>query len=318
MSACAQSPIGELFAADPGAPAATQPAGTGMAVLPGSELSAGIAPATLKLARGGQVRLCSQSQITVNSGSQGLLLAMSSGSLEVNYRLEQPGSDLVVTPDFNVRLAGPGVYHFALGVNGQGDTCFKALPGNAAGVVFSEPLGSDMVGVAAEESAFFPAGKLAGRTALDHSCGCPVTTVPALTANAQPGAAGTDEGRTPHAPGVTGEPSSGEPAPSHLQVETPFVFSATAATLPGGVAQMDFSSLPNVSLAQEEIDPVVLTMKAPEPAPSPTPAASPKPEPTLATQTEGTADPGKDLDKKKQKKGFGARVKGFFGSLFGH
>jgi hypothetical protein len=82
---------------------------------------------------------------------------------------------------------------------------------------------------------------------------------------------------------------------------------------------MDFSALPNVSLTQEEIDPVVLTMKASEPASaSPTPAPSPKPEPTLSAQTEGAADSGKDPDRKKQKKGFGSRIKGFFGSIFGH
>jgi hypothetical protein len=362
ICARAQAPIGELFATDPGAPAAAQLAGTGMSVLPGSELSAGIAPATLKLARGGQVRICSQSQLTLNSGSQGLLLAMSAGALEVNYRLDESASDLIVTPDFNIRLAGPGVYHFALSVNHSGDTCFKALPGNTAGVVFSEPLGSDLVGIAAEEAAFFPAGKLAGRRALDRSCGCPIAKVPALVANAEPQtSSGTEEGRAQHAPIVSresgGSSPAEDPAQEHLQVETPFVFSATAASLPGGVAQMDFSVLPNVFLTQDDPDPVVLTVKAGEPvtkpelisaarvpatpqtgkepkknkqtkltvtAPEPVtaPATSAKPEPISVAQVQApaqaTPEPSKEPEKKKQKKSFGSRVKGFFGALFGH
>jgi hypothetical protein len=287
-----------------------------MTVLPGSEVSAGVVPATLKLARGGQVRICSQSQITINSGGQGMLVAMSTGSLEVNYRLEQSASDLVVTPDFNIRLAGPGSYHFALGVNGQGDTCFKSLPGNTAGVVFSEPLGSVLEGVAADEAAFFPAGKLARRAALDHPCGCPIASVPALTASAPAETPSRLDGNPGERPAAATESSSSPEAPTknHLEVETPFVFSATAAALPGGVAQIDFSALPNVYLSQDESDPAVPSVKPPAPPAS----TSAKPVAASVVQAAARAEPAKEPDKKKQKRGFGARVKGFFGSLFGH
>ncbi|HSK43039.1 MAG TPA: hypothetical protein VLA83_04030, partial [Candidatus Binatia bacterium] len=109
-------PIGELFASDSNSPAAMQLAGSGMDVYPGSELSAGIAAATLKLARGGQVRICPNSGLNVTSNSQGLMLATGSGALEFEYELKQEVADVVITPDFNVALVGPGKFHFALGV----------------------------------------------------------------------------------------------------------------------------------------------------------------------------------------------------------
>lgn len=307
VSASAQSPLGELFASDPGAPSAARPAGTGMAVLPGSELSAGIAPATLKLSRGGQVRICPRSQLTISSGGQGLMLGMGVGAIEIEYHLNQPATDLVVTPDFNIRLAGPGTYHFALGVNSRGDTCFKPLPGNSAGIVFSELLGSDMYGVAADEAALFPEGKLGGRTALTDSCGCPAAA-PAMRAAAAPETPSSrNEGHAGERVLVATRDATAplppdQPGQTHVEVETPFVFSAkAAAAVPGPVAKIEFSTLPNVFLVQEEPDPIVLSVKPPE-----TPAKEAKHEPAPAAAP------------KKQKKGFMARIKGFFGSIFHH
>lgn len=304
ICANAQSPVGVLFASDPSAPSFAQPAGMGMTVLPGSELSAGIAPAALQLARGGQVRICPHSQLSVNSGSQGLMLSMNAGALEISYQVNQSVTDLVVTPDFNIRLAGPAAYHFALGLNDHGDTCFKPLPGNTAGIVFSELLGSDVYGVAADEAAFFPEGKLAGRRALDHPCGCPVA-VPAMRAPAQPEApTRPDNGETAERVVVASHEVAAPSPPeqhgqSHMEVETPFVFSAKAAALPGAVAKIDFSALPNMFFVQDEADPVVLSLKPPEP-----PVKQANPEPSAAT--------------KKEKKGFMARLKGFLGSIFHH
>jgi hypothetical protein len=306
ISASAQSPVGELFAADPGAPAVAQRAGTGMAVLPGSELSAGIAAATLKFSRGGQVRLCPGSHLSVNNGSQGLMLGMDTGAIEIDFRLEQAAVDLVLTPDFNIRLAGPAVYHFALGVTNRGDTCFKPLPGNNAGVLFSQLLGSDVF--ASNEAALFREGKLSGHSTLTEPCGC--LAAPVLRASAAPETPFSHSGDAAATRVVLANREGAPPVPSdqpeqtHVEVETPFVFSARAATAaPGTVAKIQFSSLPNTFFMQEEADPVVLAVRPPEmPArevrPSPEPATVPK--------------------KERDKKGFLARMKGFFGSLFHH
>jgi hypothetical protein len=277
-----------------------------MPVLTGSELSAGIAVATLKLTRGGQVRICPQSQVNVSGGAQGLMLSMSAGAVEIDYRLNQPQTDLLATPDFNVRLAGPASYHFALGVNGHGDTCFKPLAGNTAGIVFTELIGDAMYGVAADEGAFFPEGKLTGRTGLQqHSCGCPAVAPPLNAAAAdgesksQPDEGGVAERVLVASREPAPDSSPSQPGQTHVAVETPFVFSGANASLPASVAKIEFSSLPNVFFVQEEIDPVVVSVSAPKP-PTNNAAAEPPPTPT------------------KEKKGFMTRVKGFFGSIFHH
>src|SRR5260370_7087026 len=99
-----------------------------MSVLPGSEVAAGIAPATLQLTRGGQVRLCPKSSLNVNASGQGLMVRMNTGAIEIDYRLSQSVTALLLKPDFNIRLVGPAGYHFALGMNAQGHTSTKPLP----------------------------------------------------------------------------------------------------------------------------------------------------------------------------------------------
>jgi hypothetical protein len=307
-----QSPVGELFAAEPGALSVARPAGSGMSVLPGSELSAGIAPATLKLGRGGQVRICPSTNLSVNAAGQGLMLGMGAGAVEINYQLGPSVTDLLVTPDFNLRLAGPGVYRFALGVNSKGDTCFKPLPGNTSGVVFSELMGADSYGAAADESAVFSGGKLGARGELKVACGCAAPPAPVMRAGEQPelretpGANLKSVSTLPAIAEVTAPLPAEKPGQTQVQVETPFVFSG-AGSRPNTVARVQFSSLPNVFFAQETVDPVVLTEKPAEVSVKETKPAAP---------AEAVAETKKDAEAKKEKKGFLARLKGFFGSMF--
>jgi hypothetical protein len=305
----AQTPVGELFAADPGAPTTARPAGSGMSVLPGSELSAGITPATLKLARGGQVRVCPSTNLSVNAAGQGLMLGMGAGALEIDYELSQQATDILVTPDFNLRLAGPGVYHFFLGVNSKGDTCFKPLPGNTSGVVFSELMGADSYGAAADESDVFSGGKLSARSPLTATCGCAAPPVPVMRAGAQPDLPGPVPANRSVAPSLPAVADVTAPLPPEksgqnpVQVETPFVFSAKGAR-PNNVVPVEFSQLPNVFFAQEPVDPIVL----PE-MPASVSSKEAKPEPKKEKKEE-------NKETKEEKKGFLARLKGFFGSIF--
>ncbi len=307
ISAGAQSPVGELFAADPGDPGVTQRVGMGMAVLPGSELSAGGAAATLKLSRGGQVRICSRTHLSVNSGGQGLMLGMDTGAIEIDFRLQEAVVDLVLTPDFSIRLAGPAVYHFALGVTNGGDTCFKPLPGNDASVLFSELLGSNVF--ASNEAAFFRGGRLSGHTSLTDPCGC-LGAAPVLRASTASETPPRQSGDATATRVMVVNTDVAAPVPTNqaeqtrVEVETPFVFSArTATATPGMVAKVEFSSLPNMLFVQEEPDPIILAVRSPElPAqeakPTPAPAAAPR--------------------KEREKKGLLARIKGLFSSLFHH
>jgi hypothetical protein len=281
-----------------------------MSVLSGSELSAGIAPATLKLFRGGQVRICPRSGLSVTTSGQGLMLATGAGAIEIDYQLSQQVADIVITPDFNVMLVGPGTFHFALGVSKRGDTCVKPLPGNASEVTFSELLGTGIVKMQANQTVVFRDGKLDAPAALTSECGCP-PVAPVMRAEAQPSpppvppkenstnskppdrvAVASDEPTAPLPPDRPGQ--------VHVEVDAPFVFSARASTgRPYTVAKVQFSSLPNVYFVQEKVDPVVLEEKPPEVSLK-AEAESPKPE----------------VKPKKEKKGFLGRVKGFFGSLF--
>jgi hypothetical protein len=310
--------IGELFAAD-GNAKLVQPAGAGMSVVSGSELSAGVAPARLKLYRGGEVRICPRSGLSVNSGRYGLMFAMGSGMVEIDYSLVQRGADFLLTPDFSIQLAGPGKYHFALGANKQGDTCVKSLPGNSAPIQLSELLGSATYRMRPQDSVSFRGGKINGNTPLkvDEACGCPAPE-PAIEATVD-NPAETKPPSTPQpqiaptAPVAVPARTASEPIPAdrpgqvHVQVDTPFVFSAKDATSvkPYSVAKLRISSLPNVFFVQETVDPVVLEERPPvvsvrEEAPA-----------------QASATPPERSPKKKEKKGFFGKLKGLFGGMFG-
>jgi hypothetical protein len=299
-------PLGELFASDANSPSSMQLAGSGMSVYSGSELSAGIASATLKLARGGQVRICPHSGLSVTSSGEGLMLATGTGALEIDYALNEQAADMLITPDFNVALVGPGTFHFALGVNKKGDTCVKPMAGNASQVTFSELLGTGVYKAGGDEMVVFRGGKLDAKAALASECGCP-HTAPVIRAEVQPGPAPKEEAPKPAERVAVASDEATSPLPPdkpgqvHVQMDTPFVFSARPATgRPYSVAKVQFSSLPNVYFVQEKVDPVVLIEKQPEVSlkanPEPPPKAEAKPQ--------------------KEKRGFMGRMKGFFGSLF--
>jgi hypothetical protein len=309
----ASAPIGELFPSDIGAAAEVQPVGTGMPVLTGSELSAGVAPARFRMNRGGQVRICPRSTLTVNAGATGLLFSMGNGAVVIDYRLNRPGTDVLLTPDFNIQLAGPGAYHLAIGVDKNGTTCMKALPGNGSQVTVNELLGTGVYRSKANEAVSFVGGKLSATAALASDCGCP-PAAPTMIAKAQPSPAPAAPVEAPPLqPGervpvanpsdATAPLPADRPGQVHVQVDAPFVYSAKGdpnALKPYSVARVQFSNLPNVFFAQEQVDPIVLKESTVEVSANHGPPAEVKPV----------------AEKKKEKKGFFGRVKGFFGSIF--
>ena len=280
-----------------------------MSVYSGSELAAGIAPATLKLVRGGQVRICPHSGLNISTSNQGLMLATGAGALEIDYQLDQRAADVLITPDFNVALAGPGTFHFALGINKKGDTCVKPLPGNTSEITFSELLGTGVYKAQPDQTLVFKGGKVDARAEPTTDCGCP-PTAPVMRADAQPGPAiSPSKDNAAPRPGervavVTNEPTSplppDKPGQVHVEVDAPFVFSARPGSgRPYAVARIHFSLLPNVYFVQQKVDPVVLIEKPP------------------AVSVKTVAEAPRPVEKLKQeKKGFLGRIKGFFGSLF--
>jgi hypothetical protein len=296
--------VGELFASDTGSVQPAQFSNQGMSVVTGSELSAGVAPARLRLYRGGQVRICPRSSLSVtSSNTAGLMFAMGAGTLELDYRLNPRVADLLITPDFSVNFVGPGNFHVALGVNKKGDTCLKPLPGNTAEITFSELMGAAIYKVKATEAVVFQGGKVSARADLKEDCGCP----PALpmmrtTAAAQPPPANQTAGPPPMVTSVTAPLPPERPGQVHVEVDTPFVFSAAgkgAPAKPYSVAKVRFSTLPNVYFLPDKVEPVV---QAEAQAPAPATVAKPTPGPAPSAE-------------KKEKKGFFGKIGSFFHSL---
>jgi hypothetical protein len=308
VPACAQvvPPVGELFASSSGSNSSLQLAGSGMSVYSGSELSAGIAPATLKLTRGGQVQICPHSGLNVTSNNEGLMLATGAGNIEIEYQLNRQVADVVITPDFNLTLVGPGTFHFALGVSKKGDTCMKPLQGNTAEVTFTELLGTGIYKSQPNQAVLFRGGKLDASAPLAGDCGCP-PVAPVMRAETTPVPTPAKDNNATSGDKVavaSNEPTSAlppdKPGQVHIQVDAPFVFSARPTTgRPYSVAKVPLSKLPNTYFVQEKVDPIVLMEKKPE------------------VSLKADAEAPKPQDKPKQeKKGFMGRVKGFFGSLF--
>ncbi|HKD12972.1 MAG TPA: hypothetical protein VKE71_00375 [Candidatus Angelobacter sp.] len=225
-------------------------------------------------------------------------MAMDTGSLELDYPINDL-ADTLITPDFKITLAGPGVFHFALGVNNQGDTCIKPMRGNSAGIIVSEMLGNDFYQVRPDQAILFAGGKLSGRTSLIGECGCPKPP-PVMVAE---GKKGTPSETAP-APAPASEAAAAKPAPAksdptaplppenpdavHVEVEVPLIYRGDQPIQPAyTVAHINFSALPNVDLPQEKVEANV-----------------------LKTDREEVSAKG------KQKKGFFGKIKGFFASLF--
>ncbi|MGH9503293.1 MAG: AMIN domain-containing protein [Terriglobales bacterium] len=246
------------------------PGSSGAVVEVGSRLSAdsavkaGLETTILRLARGGEVRVCPKTTLSVTPSQNGrdLMLGMSTGALEAQYTLNA-STDSVVTPDFRMLLAGSGELHFAISADARGNTCVRALPGNTASVVVSELLGDGSYQVKPDEQVFFRAGKLNQmETTVPDDCGCPPPQIPALRAALPPStvsekdlppavhlaqpedqakpvtAAKSNSGMpsqdasssqvtlTVTPPGTEGLPAPSPNAP-HAQVDAPFVFRAS-------------------------------------------------------------------------------------------
>ena len=265
-----------------------------MSVVSGSQLSAGKAAATLRLARGGEVKICPQSSLAVNttSGNESLMFSVGTSALELNYPVNDV-ADTLITPDFKFMLAGPGVFHFAVGVNSRGDTCVKALRGNSSSVIVSEMLGQGVYQIKPDEAVLFSGGKLNQRGELTGGCGCPAPLPVKVAENKEPEPQPIPESKTAILPPEAPLPAQ-KAGDVHVQIDAPLVFRGDqVAQQPYTVARVNFSSLPDVFSLQE------------------------KPEPTVLQTNQGEVSANaQQSPKTREKKGFFGRMKGFFSSLF--
>ena len=293
--AYAQKTIGDVYATDATVKGSVVLAGGGTRLMSGSSVSAGDTTAVLKLARGGEVRVCSNTSISVTASPNGrdLLLAMGSGAIETHYDLGA-SADSLLTPDFRIQMPGPGTFQVAFAADSRGNTCVHSLSSDSASVIVTELMGDGSYQVKPGEHVRFAKGSIAAAAPDTGDCGCPAPPPPVIKTEAP----APRDTRTVEKASVTQAteetpmtaPPPPDPSGVHVTMEAPFVFNASGPPPPKvpdapPMQRRDLASLPAF----------------PEPGASPPPPA--------ATQ----AAAGK---KKSEKRGFFGRLRGFFASIF--
>jgi AMIN domain len=286
----------------------------GNRVAAGSSITAKEETAVLRLSRGGEVKVCPGTTVSVSTSQSGkdLLLGMSTGAMETHYRLEE-SSDSVLTPDFRIVLPGPGEFDFAISADSHGNTCVGSMPGSSASVVVAELLGNGTYEIKPSQEILFRQGRLDTVEHPEGPCGCPSRQEPVLTASntsapvipeeqagtklqmansSDPRPSGdtpaTTAVKTVHQPGNESEPAQTKDADMQIQLEAPLVFSGRE------IAEARKRSAPAPPTAA--VSALPLSSKAADPLPATIvlPPQTPKP----------------------QGKGFFGGLKSFFGAIF--
>ena len=248
---------------------------TGSRVASGSSITAGGETAILRLTRGGEVRVCPGTTVSVSTSSNGqdLMLGMSRGAMETHYGLAE-SVDSVLTPDFRIVLPGPGEFNLAISSDSHGDTCVGSLRGSTSSAVIAELLGNGTYEIKPEQEVVFRHGRLDAAETAVTSCGCPPPQEPVLRAEADPSTVipedkageklqldSTEGSAIKAPPSASPRPDTGananvkDPKAMKVQLEAPLVFSgrelakARAANVPPApisqVAALSWSAKPS-------------------------------------------------------------------------
>lgn len=279
---------------------------TGSRVSAGSSITAGEETAILRLTRGGEVRVCPGTTVSVSTSSNGqdLMLGMSQGSMETHYRLQE-SVDSVLTPDFRIVLPGPGEFNLAISADPHGNTCVGSMPGSTSSAVIAELLGNGTYEIKPDQQVVFRQGRLDSVISAVSSCGCPPPQEPLLRASADPPSVIPEEKagqklqlENSQNIGPATDPPSASPVPdvgANGKTKDPKKVQLQATLVYSGRQQDKTQSAPAAPLA--EVAALSLTAKPSDPLP--------------AVVVLPPAPPAK-----RTHKGFFGKVKGFFGGVF--
>lgn len=257
----------------------------------GSSISAGSDTTVLKLPRGGEVRVCPGTSLSVtpSKSKRDLMFGMGNGAIETHYSLSS-SADAVLTPDFRIMFAGPGDFHFAISADSHGNTCVRSLPGDTSSAIVSELMGDRIYQVRPREQVVFRSGQIDKvDTDVPLECGCPppptpvmrtaapAPTVPAsqlpskVTLGAGPSSPAvpdtkSDQPSTPGGVQLTGLPTS-KPSGVPVQVDAPLVFTGKkrATAPPAPIEATSELSLADSVDRQVHLDAVVQPPSPPAP-----------------------------------------------------
>ena len=258
----------------------------------GSSITAGSETAVLHLSRGGEVRVCPGTTLSVSTSpsKRDLMFGLGTGAIEMHYG-SQTSTDAVLTPDFRIMFAGPGDFHFALSSDSHGNTCVRSLRGNSSSAIVAELMGTRVYQVKPTDQVVFHSGqidKVDGDVPLE--CGCPPphnvlmteNSPPQIQSNSEPLKSPVGVGSASNLPAsdaastrLTNGPETA-PLPAsqanevHVQVDAPFVFSAkdrvAKASQPPVQVPPDLPVAPSTQ-RQVHLDPII--QPAPPPADPP-------------------------------------------------
>lgn len=284
---------------------------TGSRVASGSSITAGDEIAVLRLRRGGEVRVCPGTTVSVATSPTGqdLMLGISKGAMETHYG-ESETVDSVLTPDFRIVLPGPGEFNLAVSADAKGNTCVSSLPGSTASAVVAELLGSGTYEIKPAQQVYFREGRLDSVETPAVACGCPAAPVPALKASVDPSKVVSEE----EAGNKLQLQNSNNPSGTNTQPED------TTDSTPAVAQDVAKPAESSLVFSGEEIAKAKQQAASPKPKQAAVPAAptteaaklppsAKAPDPLPAVVVLPPADP-------KPKKGFFGKIKGFFGSIF--
>lgn len=286
----------------------------GSRVSSGSSIIAGEETAILRLSRGGEVRVCPGTTLSVSTSTNGqnVMLGMSKGSLETHYGLQE-SVDSVLTPDFRIVLPGPGEFNLAVSADSHGNTCVESLPGSTSSAVIAELLGNGTYEIKPDQQLMFRGGRISAVERPVSSCGCPAAQPAILRASTDPASVlpQPKDGAKLQLENSDASPNKAYP-PSTSPFSSPDPAAKASADPPPNQMKVSLEA-PLVFSGRDIAKARAGAQKAPvmEAAALPLTARPSDPLPTIVV-----LPPGPDPKPKSAHKGFFGKVKGFFGSVF--